>query len=427
MGSQRRARPKWTRIGISPSQVKPAGRVVPMLVEPRIPVMSVIPEIAGRRAALIDIRRDIHAHPETAFEELRTAARVASLLESWGIEVHRGVGRTGVVGVLRSGKSERAIALRADMDALSIEEANDFPYRSVNAGVMHACGHDGHTTMLLGAAEYLAQHRCFDGTVVFVFQPAEEGHGGAQTMIADGLFERFPVQAIFGMHNWPGMPAGHFGVSPGPVMASADRFDIVIRGQGCHGAMPHLGRDPIVAGAAVVSALQTICARTTDPLDSVVVSVTQFHAGEAYNAIPDGARLTGTTRALLPAVREATWERMARICEGMGAVHDVQIELRRVEGYPPTVNNLAQAQLCREVATALVGEQSVVWDAEPSMGAEDFSHFLEQRPGCYVWIGNGPGEGGCVLHNARYDFNDDNLTLGASYWVRLAEKALAAD
>ncbi len=389
--------------------------------------MPIIPEIAARAATLTEIRRDIHAHPELAFEEMRTADLVASLMERWGIEVHRGIGQTGVVGVLYNGNSSRVIGLRADMDALPIEEANLFSHRSRHPGCMHACGHDGHTTMLLGAAEYLAEHRNFDGTVVLVFQPAEEGRGGASAMIADGFFERFPVDTIFGMHNWPGMPVGRFGITPGPVMASADRFDILIKGHGGHAAMPHLTVDPIVAGAALVSALQTIAARSSDPLDGVVVSVTQFHAGEAYNAIPGQALLQGTTRALRPAVREATWARMQQICDGIAAAHGVSIELTRFEGYPPTINTVAEAELCRAVAGELVGAEQVDWALRPSMGAEDFSHFLEHRPGCYVWIGNGPGEGGCTLHNARYDFNDANLVLGASYWVRLVETALAPE
>ncbi|MDP5240323.1 M20 aminoacylase family protein [Uliginosibacterium sp. 31-16] len=387
--------------------------------------MPIISEIAARAATLTEIRRDIHAHPELAFEEMRTADLVASLMERWGIEVHRGIGQTGVVGVISKGKSGRVIGLRADMDALPIEEANRFSHRSRHPGCMHACGHDGHTTMLLGAAEYLAEHRNFDGTVVLVFQPAEEGRGGAAAMIADGFFERFPVDAIFGMHNWPGMPVGRFGITPGPVMASADRFDILIKGHGGHAAMPHLTIDPIVAGAALVSALQTIAARSIDPLDGAVVSVTQFHAGEAYNAIPGQALLQGTTRALRPAVREATWARMQQICDGIAAAQGVSIELKRFEGYPPTINTVTEAELCRAVAGELVGVEQVDWALRPSMGAEDFSHFLEHRPGCYVWIGNGPGEGGCTLHNQHYDFNDDNLVLGASYWVRLVEKLLA--
>lgn len=383
-----------------------------------------IPQILSRHKALIQIRRDIHAHPELAFDEHRTSDMVATLLERWGIEVHRGVGQTGMVGLLRAGDSQRSIGLRADMDALPIEEANVFSHRSQHPGCMHACGHDGHTSMLLGAAEYLAEHRSFDGTVVFVFQPAEEGAGGAAAMIADGFFERFPVDAIFGMHNWPGMPVGRFGIAAGPVMASADRFDIVIRGHGAHAAMPHQGLDPIVAGCQLVTAFQTIASRSTDPLDAVVVSVTRFHSGEAYNAIPDHAKLCGTVRALSPGVRKATREKMLRMCEGIAATLGVAVDMDWEEGYPPTVNSAAESALCCEVAQALVGADKVDWGLRPSMGAEDFSYFLERSPGCYAWIGNGPAEGGCMLHNAHYDFNDELLPLGASYWVRLVERLL---
>lgn len=389
--------------------------------------MQIIPEIAARRDALVAIRHDIHAHPELGFEETRTAGLVAAELQRLGIETHQEIGRTGVVGVLRRGNSARCIGLRADMDALPIAEANDGAHRSLHDGKMHACGHDGHTTMLLGAAAHLVEHGRFDGCVVFIFQPAEEGRGGASAMIADDFFERFPVQQVFGMHNWPGMPVGHFGVSPGSVMASADRFDIVITGHGGHAAMPHLAADPLVAGAALVTALQSIVSRNTNPLDSAVVSVTRFHAGDAYNVIPHQAMLSGTTRALDNAVREATWQAVLRVCHGIAATFGVKIDARLNDGgYPPTVNTAAEAELCREVAASLVGAEHVAWSLPPSMGAEDFSNFLEHRPGCYVWIGNGPGEGGCTLHNPRYDFNDDSLTLGASYWARLAERLLPA-
>ncbi|MFT3736675.1 MAG: M20 aminoacylase family protein [Rhodocyclaceae bacterium] len=386
--------------------------------------MTLIPEIAAALPELVSVRRDIHAHPELAFGEHRTAALVADRLEALGIETHRGFGQTGVVGIIKAGNSPRGIGLRADMDALPITELNDFSYRSKHAGCMHACGHDGHTTMLLGAAEYLSKHRNFDGTVVLIFQPAEEGEGGAPAMIADGLLERFPVDAVYGMHNWPGMPAGQFGVTPGPVMASADRFDIVITGHGAHAAMPQQGKDPVVAGAQLVQALQSVVSRATDPLDAAVVSVTQFHAGEAYNAIPVEARLCGTVRTLNANVRAATWAAIQRICDGVALACDLKIVLKRSDGYPPTVNTLDEAQACRNVATSLVGEANVSWSLRPSMGAEDFAYFLKQRPGCYVWIGNGAGAGGCMLHNARYDFNDDVLGLGASYWVKLVEHCL---
>lgn len=386
--------------------------------------MQIIPEIAALAPDLRTVRRDIHAHPELAFEERRTAALVAARLRAAGIETHEGVGRTGVVGVIRGTRPGRSIGLRADMDALPIQELNDFAHRSQHAGCMHACGHDGHTTMLLGAGEYLAKHRDFAGSVVLIFQPAEEGNGGAPAMIADGVLDRFDIEAVFGMHNWPGMSVGQFGVTPGPVMASQDSFDIVVRGHGAHAAMPHQGRDPVLAGSQLVLALQSIASRTTDPLDAVVVSVTQFHAGEAYNVIPYDATLRGTMRALTPTVRAATEAAIARICAGVAAAHGVTIDFTPLPGYPPTVNTPAEAELCRAAAAAVVGAGQVHWALPPSMGAEDFAYFLEKRPGCYVWIGNGGSAGGCMLHNARYDFNDDLIPLGMTYWVRLIERLL---
>jgi amidohydrolase len=386
--------------------------------------MDLIDTLRTRQLHLAAIRRDIHAHPELAFEEHRTAELVATRLEALGIETHRGLGRTGVVGVIRSGDSPRAIGLRADMDALPITERNDFPHHSRYPGRMHACGHDGHTTMLLGAAEWLARERNFDGTVYLLFQPAEEGEGGAREMIEDGLFERFPMESVFGMHNWPGLPAGHFAIHDGPVMACADRFDIEIRGHGAHAAMPHLGVDPVVAGAALVQALQTISSRTIDPLDAVVVSITQFHAGEAYNVIPDRAQLCGTVRAFRPDVEDRVEEAMQRICAGVGAAFNAQVGFEYRRGYPPTINASAEAALCARVATEVAGAAGVETAARPSMGAEDFAFFLRERPGAYVWIGNGPGEGGCTLHNPHYDFNDAILPAGVAYWVRLAETIL---
>jgi len=385
--------------------------------------MSVIETIRQCHPKLVKIRRDIHAHPELAFAEHRTADLVARHLESLGIEAHRGVGRTGVVGVLRSGRSLRAIGLRADMDALPIQERNDFAHQSRHQGCMHACGHDGHTTMLLGAAEVLAAHPDFDGTVYFVFQPAEEGEGGADAMVDDGLFDRFPMESIFGMHNWPGQPAGQFAVHAGPVMASADRFDIEILGQGAHAAMPNLGTDSIVAGAALVQAIQSIVSRTLDPLDAAVVSVTQFHAGAAYNVIPDQAQLCGTVRAFSEAVQDQVEATLSRLCAGIAASHDVRVNIEYRRGYPPTINTAAEAALCAEVAAALPG-CSVLTDARPSMGAEDFAFFLRHKPGCYVWIGNGPGEGGCTLHNPHYDFNDQIIPTGVNYWVELVRRLL---
>ena len=378
-----------------------------------------------RLESLTAIRRDIHAHPELAFAEHRTAGLVAGHLEALGLEVHRGLGGTGVVGVVRGRPGLRAIGLRADMDALPITERNSFDHRSRHEGCMHACGHDGHTAMLLGAAEQLAARRDFAGTVYLVFQPAEEGEGGARRMIEDGLFERFPMEAIFGLHNWPGLPAGQVAVHRGPVMASTDRFDIEVQGQGAHAAMPHQSRDPLVAAAALVQAAQIVVARQLDPLDTAVLSITQFHAGEAYNVIADRAWLSGTVRAVRPDVRQQVAARLAQLCEGIGVAHGVRIELQMRDGYPATINTPAEADLCAEAARVALGADAVVGDARPSMGAEDFSFFLQHKPGCYVWLGNGPGEGGCTLHNPHYDFNDQIIPAGVAYWVALAHAALA--
>ncbi len=388
--------------------------------------MSILESVRPLQAKLTAIRRDIHAHPELAFAEYRTADLVARHLESLGIETHRGIGGTGVVGVVRGGRGLRAIGLRADMDALSITERNDFAHRSTIAGCMHACGHDGHTTMLLGAAEALVARPDFDGVAYLVFQPAEEGEGGARAMIEDGLFDRFPMESIFGMHNWPGMPAGHFAVHAGPVMASADRFDIRILGVGAHAAMPHLGVDPVVAGAALVQAAQGIVSRTLDPLDSAVISITQFHAGEAYNVIPDRAVLSGTVRAFSPAVQGQVEAALRRLCDGVAASHGLAVEFEYRRGYPPTVNTAAEAGVCAEVVRRVAGAGNLATDARPSMGAEDFAFFLQHKPGAYVWVGNGPGEGGCMLHNPNYDFNDDILPSGVAYWVELVRTLLPA-
>jgi hippurate hydrolase len=374
----------------------------------------------------MQIRRDIHAHPELAFAEHRTAELVACHLEAAGLEVHRGIGGTGVVGVVRAGRSLRAIGLRADMDALPITERNDFAHRSTHEGCMHACGHDGHTAMLLGAADALAAQRDFDGTVYLIFQPAEEGEGGARVMIEDGLFERFPMESVFGLHNWPGVPAGQFVVHDGAVMASADRFDIRVLGHGAHAAMPHLGADPVVAGAALVQAVQGIVARTLDPLDAAVVSVTQFHAGEAYNVIPDRAELCGTVRAFSAAVQDRVEATLRRLCEGIAASFGMQVEFEYRRGYPATINTADEAAQCAAAARALVGAERVATDQRPSMGAEDFAYFLQRKPGAYVWLGNGPGEGGCTLHNPHYDFNDDIIPVGVAYWVELVRRLLPA-
>lgn len=389
--------------------------------------MKLIDAVIERHADLTAVRRDIHQHPELAFEEHRTAELVAKRLEAAGIETHRGIGRTGVVGIIRNGSSDRSIGLRADMDALPMQERNEFAHHSRHEGRMHACGHDGHTTMLLGAAEHLARHRDFDGSVVFIFQPAEEGDGGGREMIEDGILDRFPMQQVFGMHNWPGLPAGTFAVHSGPVMASADRFDIDIMGHGAHAAMPHLGVDPVPAAAAMIQALQTVVSRVVDPLDAAVVSVTKMQAGEAYNVIPDRARLTGTVRAFGPEVQAKVEATMQRVCQGIGAAHGVNVNFQFRRGYPATINTAAEAAVCAEVARSIVGETAVLTDQKPSMGAEDFAYFLQERPGAYVWIGNGPGEGGCMLHNPRYDFNDAVIPTGVTYWVRLVERLLSSN
>jgi hippurate hydrolase len=316
------------------------------------------------------------------------------------------------------------IGLRADMDALPLAELNEFPHHSKHPGKMHACGHDGHTALLLGAARYLAAHPDFDGTVVFIFQPAEESEGGAAVMIEDGLFERFPVDAVFGLHNWPGIPVGQMAVMPGPVMAGTCGFEIIVRGHGCHAAMPHQGVDSIVAGAQLVQALQTVVSRTLHPCDAAVVSVTQFHAGEAWNIIPEEVVLRGTIRSFKPEVQEGVERAVERLCSGIAAANGAQISVHIDHRYPPTVNSQAEADFCREVATEVMGREQVLTDIQASMGAEDFAYMLREKPGCYVWLGNGPGTGGCTLHNPHYDFNDAILPLGISYWVRLVQRAL---
>lgn len=373
------------------------------------------------------IRRDIHAHPELAFEESRTADIVASALESYGVEVHRGLAGTGVVGVIKGklGNSGRMIGLRADMDALPMPEMNEFPHRSRHQGKMHACGHDGHTAMLLGAARYLSENRNFDGTAVLIFQPAEEGEGGARVMIEQGLFQQFPVDAVFGLHNWPGLPVGQMAIMSGPVMAGTCGLEILIRGHGCHAAMPHQGVDTILVGTEIIQALQTVVSRNLHPCDAGVVSVTQFHAGDAWNVIPEDAVLRGTIRTFKPVVQTLVEKRIREICSGIAATFGAHVDVRFEQRYPPTVNSVAEAKFCQEVATSLIGKTQVITDELPSMGAEDFAYMLLEKPGCYVWLGNGPGEGGCTLHNPHYDFNDDITALGVSYWVGLTRAFLS--
>ncbi|WP_250516587.1 M20 aminoacylase family protein [Caballeronia sp. INDeC2] len=395
--------------------------------------MSIIPEIAQSRDEIQAIRRDIHAHPELCYEEARTAELVAQKLESWDIEVTRGLGKTGVVGVLKKGSGKRAIGLRADMDALPIPELNTFAHASRHENKMHACGHDGHTAMLLGAAQYLAKHRDFDGTVVFVFQPAEEGGGGAKAMIEDGLFERFPVDAVFALHNWPGMAAGEFGARVGATQASSNEFEIRIEGVGAHAAIPHDGVDPVFTALQIGTGLQSIVTRNKRPIDAAVLSITRMQAGHAINAIPTTATLAGTVRTFSTGVLDLIETRMREIVAATATAYRCKAEVSFVRNYPPTVNTERETQFALGVMRDVVGAQKVNTNIDPTMGAEDFSFMLLERPGCYAYIGNGLGGhrdhghgiGPCMLHNSSYDFNDDVLTLGSTYWVRLVQAFLA--
>ncbi len=389
--------------------------------------MTVIKEIKLLHDEMTEWRRDIHQHPELKFEENRTSDLVAAKLEEFGIEIHRGLAKTGVVGTIRNGDGP-SIGLRADMDALPLEEKNTFKHASSNPGKMHACGHDGHTAMLLGAAKHLAASKNFKGTVNLIFQPAEEGGGGGELMIKEGLFEMFPVDSVYGLHNWPGMPAGTFGVGSGPIMAAADMFDLTINGRGGHAALPDQCIDPIVVASQVVSALQTITSRNTHPVDSVVISVTQIHAGDAYNVIPDSVQMHGTVRTFQTETRDKIPSSMLRVAEGVCAAYGTTCELNYMSGYPTTINSVPETEISAKAVVDLVGEDKIILNPTPSMGAEDFSYMLEARPGCYVWLGIGPGKGeaGCMLHSSRYDFNDDVLPTGASYWVKLVENELPA-
>ena len=390
--------------------------------------MPINNRIADFHEDLTAWRRDIHANPELGFEEHRTSDIVAAKLKEFGIEVHRGLATTGVVGTLRGNQpGDRAIALRADMDALPMPEANSFEHASKNPGKMHACGHDGHTTMLLGAARYLAETRNFAGTVHFVFQPAEEGGGGGQVMVDEGLFEKFPAEEVYGMHNMPGLPAGYFAGRVGPMMAATDRFDIVVKGRGGHAAQPHKTVDPVVVGAQIVNALQTITSRTADPVESLVVSITEFHAGSAYNVIAEEAVLRGTVRTFDPALRKLAEERLNGIATGIASALGATAEITWLPGYPSTRNHAAQLDKALSVAGQVVGSGKVIDDVAPTMGGEDFAYMLEARPGAYLFIGNGPAHGGRNLHQTHYDFNDEILPLGASYWAQLVETLLARE
>ncbi len=388
--------------------------------------MPVINRIADFHDDMTAWRRTIHARPETAFEEHATADFVAAKLAEFGITVHRGLAGTGVVGTLGEGDGP-AIGLRADMDALHIAEANDFAHRSTHEGKMHACGHDGHTTMLLGAARYLAETRRFKGVVHFIFQPAEENEGGGRVMIEDGLFENFPMQAVYGMHNWPGLAAGAFAVKSGPLMAAFDIFEITVAGKGAHAGMPHMGVDAVLCAAHVVTALQSISSRETDPLDAVVVSVTQVHGGDTWNVIPADVALRGTARSFRGPVQDTIEPAIRRIAEGVAAAHGATVTVSYERRYPATVNHARETEIAAAVAADVAGAANVERDPTPSMGAEDFAFMLHEKPGCYVWLGNGPTDGQRTLHNPNYDFNDAILPIGASYWARLVEREMEAD
>jgi amidohydrolase len=387
--------------------------------------MSLIESIACMEDEMTRWRRDIHAHPELGFEENRTAAIVAEKLRSFGLEVHCGVGRTGVVGVLRAGSASRSVGLRADMDALPIVEANTFAHRSTHDGRMHACGHDGHTTMLLGAAKYLAETRRFDGVVNFIFQPAEEGIGGARAMIADGLFEKFPCDAVFGMHNRPGLPVGQFAVRAGPMMAGGAFFDIHVTGKGAHGARPEAGIDPVLVASHITIGLQSIVSRNVRPLDAAVLSVTKISGGDAYNVIPQTTQLSGTVRAFTREVMTLVESAMQRVVRGTAEAYGAAAELDFRLTFAPTVNDAKEAEFAAGVCSEVVGENNVNRNPNLIAASEDFSFMLEKVPGCYFNIGNGAGEGACEVHNPAYDFNDAALPLGATVFARIVETRLA--
>jgi amidohydrolase len=388
---------------------------------------SPIDRIRAWHPELTGIRRDIHAHPELSFQESRTSGVVADYLRRLGIETHTGLAKTGVVGVIHGRKSGgKAIALRADMDCLPIHEQNRFPHKSTHEGRMHACGHDGHTTMLLGAARYLAETRNFDGTVYVVFQPAEEGGGGGQVMVQEGLFERFPASEVYALHNWPGLPPGQMAVRAGAVMAATDEVSITLRGRGGHGAMPHLVVDPVVAAAQVITALQTIASRNVNPVDSVVVSICSMQTSQlgAFNVVPDEVRLVGTVRTFRPETRDLAERRLKQICAKTAEAMDCTAEITYARGYPATINSTREAQFAARVGERVFGKGNVVTEHEPTMGGEDFSYMLQARPGAYVFLGQGGAAGGCFLHNAQYDFNDEVIPLGAGYLAALVEEAL---
>lgn len=396
--------------------------------------MKLLDPIVEFQQEIQAIRRDIHAHPELCFEEYRTADVVAKKLEEWGIPVIRGLAGTGVVGIIKRGNSPRALGLRADMDALPMQEINQFPHTSQHVGKMHACGHDGHTAMLLGAARYLSQSHDFDGTVYLIFQPAEEGGGGARRMIEEGLFEQCPMDAVFGMHNWPGLAVGEFGVKTGGMMASSNEFEVTVRGKGAHAAQPQKGIDPVMIAVQIAQSWQTIVSRNVNPLEPAVLSLTQIHSGSATNVIPDDASLIGTVRTFSTEVLDLIESRMEKIARATASAFEADLEFEFKRNYPPLINHEKETRFAIEVMRDLVGDAHVNTEVEATMGAEDFAYMLQAKPGCYVFLGNGDGQhrsaghglGPCNLHNPSYDFNDDLLPIGASYWVRLVQAYLAS-
>ena len=387
-----------------------------------------VEEIRRFHAELREIRHDLHAHPELGFEENRTSEIVAGKLAAWGIEVHRGLAKTGVVGVVRGRKSSsgRAIGLRADMDCLPIREMSELAYRSRHDGRMHACGHDGHTTMLLGAARYLAATQSFDGTAFLIFQPAEEGGGGGQKMVQEGLFERFPADQIYALHNWPALPPGKIAVRAGAMMAATDEIQITVRGKGGHAAMPHLGVDPVLLSAHIITALQSVASRNIDPVDALVISVCSMQTSQvgAFNILPDSVTLIGTVRSFRPQTRDLAEARIKQIVAGIAGSLGGSAEVQYERGYPATVNAARESEFAAQVGEKVFGKENVVRDADPTMGGEDFAYMLQQRPGAYVWLGQGGGPSGCFLHNPGYDFNDDVIPLGAGYLAALVEASL---
>jgi len=387
-----------------------------------------VERIREYHAELRMLRHDLHAHPELAFSETRTSSLVAQKLEAWGIEVYRGLARTGVVGVIQGKKilSGKSIGLRADMDCLPIHETGDVPYRSRHEGRMHACGHDGHTAMLLGTARYLAETRGFDGTAYLIFQPAEESGGGGQVMVREGLFEKFPANEVYALHNWPGLPPGKIAVGTGPMMAATDEVQITIRGTGGHGAMPHLVVDPVVAAAQVIGALQTIASRNVEPTDAVVVSICSLQSSQvgAFNVVPESVRLVGTVRSFRAQTRELAERRLREISTKVAEALGASAEIQYVRGYPATVNSAREAAFAASVGERIFGKGNVITDPAPTMGGEDFSYMLQERPGAYVFLGQGGGPGGCFLHNPNFDFNDEVIPLGAGYLAALVEHAL---